>query len=133
MTDYFAMWFWNEDKVRFIIRVIYRDLFYVFIIITLITVLFILILDNFNELKNMISKKEKDSADVCFICNATRDEKEKESVNFNYHVNKEHKIFKYLKFMVGLQFMDIQDTNANYSYVIECIEKKVISWFPQNQ
>lgn len=131
MTDNFAMWFWHEDKVRFIIRIIYRDMFYIFIIITLITILFIFILDNFNELQNMILKKQKDSYDVCFICSSTRDEKEKESINFNNHVNNDHNIYKYLKFMLALQFMDIQDTNANYSYVINCIEKKVISWFPK--
>jgi hypothetical protein len=32
--------------------------------------------------------------------------------------------------MIGLKYVDIQETNAINSYVIESLEKKVVGWVP---
>lgn len=42
----------------------------------------------------------------------------------------DHDIWTYADYIVGLKFVDKQETNAINSYVIEKIEEKSIAWFP---
>ena len=130
MAEFFAIWPWKDNKWHYIIRLIYRDMFFISIVIFMIAVFFIIILDNYNELRTNIDVRNKDMGNVCFICGATRDIKEKESINFNQHISIDHDICNYQEFLICLQFMDIQETNAIYSYVIECFQNKSIVWFP---
>ena len=46
------------------------------------------------------------------------------------HINKVHNIWDYVDYMIGLKFVDPQETNAINSFVIEQLEDKKISWFP---
>lgn len=133
MAEYFAIHPWSEDKKYYIIRLLYRDFIFLSVVIVMIAVFFIIILDNFNESRSNIDDRNKDMNNVCFICGANRDEKEKESINFNHHINTEHNKWNYSEFLICLQFLDIQDTNAVYSYVIECFNNKSIIWFPLNK
>ncbi len=133
MAEFFALNPWRDDKLYYIIRLLYRDLYFLTIVIVMIAVFFILILDNFNELRANIDEKNKDMNNICFICGASRDEKEKGSINFNSHITSEHNIWNYSEFLICLQFMDIQDTNAVQSYVIECFNNRSIICFPMSE
>ena len=53
-----------------------------------------------------------------------------DSVSWNEHINKVHNLWTYVDYILGLRFVDIQETNAINSYVMETIEKKELSWFP---
>jgi hypothetical protein len=48
-------------------------------------------------------------------------------------MEKVHNIWTYVEYMLGLRFVDIQETNAINSYVIESLEKKEIAWFPYDE
>ena len=67
---------------------------------------------------------------VCFICNGDRNAIEKKGENFNEHINKVHNMWTYVDYMIGLKFVDPQETNAINSFVTEKIAEKKISWFP---
>ena len=49
---------------------------------------------------------------------------EKNGQKFINHVEKEHNMWTYVEYILGLRFIDIQETNAINSYVMEKIEKK---------
>lgn len=89
-----------------------------------------IIIDTFAELREMTSKKEEDMADVCFICGDVMENLEKKSKNFLHHVTKEHNIWTYAEYIIGLKLLDPQEVNAINSYVIGTLEQKAISWFP---
>jgi hypothetical protein len=72
----------------------------------------------------------KDMKDVCFICNGDRNSIENLGENFDEHITKVHNVWTYVDYIIGLKFVDPQETNAINSFVIEKIEDKKISWFP---
>ena len=129
--EYFAIYPWDYDKANYIFRMFYKILYFIIIVIFLTPALFSILIDNFNELRSIKASKEKDIRDICFICGASREEKEKESENFENHIKNVHDKFNYINYMIGLQFLNIQDTNAINSYVIECLKEKSIIWFPR--
>ena len=81
----------------------------------------------------MRDKSRKDLNDLnnkCFICHGNRDEIEKGGEIFEEHVTKVHNVWDYVDYMIGLKFVDPQETNAINSFVIEQLQDKKISWFP---
>ena len=88
------------------------------------------IIDTFAELREKSQQDLYDMKNVCFICNGTRNEIEKEGESFEDHIEKVHNIWTYVDYMIGLKFVDPQETNAINSFVIEKLEDKKISWFP---
>lgn len=89
-------------------------------------------MDTFAELREEIRKVEFDKKNICFICGDTREHLEKECINFIQHTITDHNLWTYVDYIVGLKFMDPQETNAINSYVIENIANKSIAWFPAN-
>jgi len=89
-----------------------------------------IIIDTFAELRELTSKKEEDMANVCFICGDIRENLEKSSKNYLKHITKEHNIWTYAEYIIGLKFLDPQEVNAINSYVIGTVNQKAISWFP---
>ena len=88
------------------------------------------IIDTFAELREKSQEDFNDMKNVCFICNGTRNDIEKKGEEFEEHCNNVHSIWIYLEYMIGLKFVDPQETNAINSFVIEQLNEKKISWFP---
>ena len=92
--------------------------------------LFSIVIEAFSELRNREIENEKDKNEICFICGVDKATCEKNGQKFDEHTNKEHNLWTYVDFILGLRFIDIQDTNAVNSYVMEKIERKELVWFP---
>jgi hypothetical protein len=114
----------------YIVRFFYEDIYFISVNFVILSIIFGIIIDAFAELRDQSIKDEKDKRDVCFICGATRESLEKRSGNFNEHVKKEHNMWTYVDYIIGLKCVDIQETNAVTSYVYEQVLKKQIAWFP---
>jgi hypothetical protein len=108
-------------------------MFFIVIVVILLSIVFGIIIDTFAELREEYHHLEHDKLNKCFICGATRESLEKNCVNFHKHVTKDHYIWTYAEYIIGLKFVDPQETNAINSYVISMIEQKSISWFPSAQ
>ena len=92
--------------------------------------IFGIIIEAFSELRNKEQKIEKDKNEICFICGIDKVSCEKNGQKFEDHITKVHNLWTYVDYILGLRFVDIQETNAINSYVMETIEKKELSWFP---
>ena len=90
----------------------------------------VMLQEAFSELRNKEQKIEKDKNEICFICGIDKGTCEKNGQKFEEHINKVHNLWTYVDYILGLRFVDIQETNAINSYVMETIEKKELSWFP---
>ena len=88
------------------------------------------VIDTFAELREKKSRILNDMNNVCFICNGIRNDIEKQGEIFEEHIEKVHSLWTYLDYIIGLKFVDPQETNAINSFVIEQLNEKKISWFP---
>ena len=111
-------------------RFFYDFLFFLIIAVIMLNIIFGIIIDTFAELRELNQKIQDDKNNVCYVCGAKRDDFNKGNKNFDEHVGEEHCIWNYVEYMIGLKFVDVQDTNAINSYVIDMINEKNISWLP---
>lgn len=91
-----------------------------------------LIADRYAELREESYKLAIDINDICYICGASREQKEKANINFNYHTSVEHNIWTYTEYLVSLNFLDAQETNALNSYVIDMLNQNSTTWYPNH-
>ena len=119
-----------EDPAYFMGMFFFQFIFYLLIIVIMLSVVGGSIIDTFAELREKSQEDLNDMKNVCFICNGTRNDIEKKGEEFEEHCNNVHSIWIYLEYMIGLKFVDPQETNAINSFVIEQLNEKKISWFP---
>lgn len=124
---------YNLDSGYYIGRFFHNLLYFIIVNVIIFSILMGIIIDTFAELREMMSKKEDDMANICYICGDSRENIEKKSTNFFKHITQEHSLWTYAEYIVGLKFVDPQETNAINSYVIGTLEQKAISWFPHVQ
>jgi hypothetical protein len=96
----------------------------------MLSIIFGIIIDTFAELRDKSRRDELDKNNFCYICGANKEELEKENIDFRKHVNDDHSLWTYVDYIIGLKFVDPQETNAVNSYVIDNISNKSIAWFP---
>ena len=121
----------NYEQEYYSGRFVFSMLFFLVIIVILLNIVFGIIIDTFAELREETTKNENDKKDVCFICGKHRDEIEKAGINFNHHKARNHNLWNYIYYIIGLKFQDPQDLNAVDSFALERIEKSSISWLPE--
>jgi hypothetical protein len=130
MGEYLPKRSYNNDPKYYSLRFIYNYLYFILVCVVLSNILFGIIIDTFSELREKQTQVEMDKQNICFICGANKDDLEKEAINFYQHTKEHHFVWHYVEYIIGLKFVDPQETNAINSYVIEMLESKMISWFP---
>ena len=121
---------YSDNKGYFIAVFFFQFSFYVIVVTIMLAIIGNTIIDSFSEYKEKSENDLNYIRNICFICHGNRDEIEKGGETFEEHVNKLHNIWDYVSYMIGLKYVDPQETNAINSFVIEQLEKKRISWFP---
>ena len=119
-----------DEPAYFIGMFFFQLLFFIIIILIILAIIGGTIIDIFAELLEKEQKDKNDMNNICFICNGERNSIEKKGENFQEHTTKVHNIWTYVDYLIGLKFVDPQETNAINSFVIEKVEEKKISWFP---
>ncbi|MGL4951663.1 MAG: ion transporter, partial [Mycoplasma sp.] len=120
----------GENQAYFMGMFFYQFVFFIVIIVVMLAVIGGSVIDTFAELRERSQEDKYDMNNICFICNGNRNEIVKKGENFEEHITKVHHIWTYVDYMIGLKFVDPQETNAINSFVIEKLEDKKISWFP---
>jgi hypothetical protein len=118
-------------KAQLSYRFILDFLFFVAVIIVLLNVIFGIIIDTFSELRGVKKEIEEDIREKCFICSIDKSVFDKEGGRvFEEHIESEHNMWSYLKFMVFLWEQDQDDDDGLEQYVRRCIEENNLEWFP---
>ena len=120
----------NYNQGMYISRFIYEMIYFWSQTVMLQGMLFSIVIEAFSELRNKELEIEKDKNEICFVCGIDKASCEKNGQKFEEHTNKEHNLWTYVDFILGLRFVDIQETNAINSYVMEKIERKELVWLP---
>lgn len=121
----------TDDYGSILKRVILHISYFIIIVIVLLALIFGILVDTFAEERTKNQQKEYDKDNICFICDATKEDLEKDKQNFIYHINVVHNIKDYVNYLIGLKFEDIQETNAINSSIIDMLEKQQIGLFPK--
>ena len=121
---------YNYNPSMYISRFIYEMLYFWSQTVMLQGMLFSIVIEAFSELRNKELEIEKDKNEICFICGIDKASCEKNGQKFEEHTTKEHNLWTYVDYILGLRFVDIQDTNAINSYVMEKILRKELVWMP---
>ena len=124
---------YTHDKGYYIARFFYEELYFLILVILMLNMIYGIITDAFSELRNKVEKIIRDKQEVCFICGIDKETCEKKGEKFEEHLTNVHNLWIYVEYMIGLRFVDIQDTNAINSYVIESLEQKELVWFPYDE
>ena len=119
-----------EEPKYFMGMFFYQFFFFVIIVIIMLAVIGGVVIDTFAELREKSQKQLYDMNNVCYICSGNKNDIEKKGESFKEHITEVHNIWTYVDYMIGLKFVDPQETNAINSFVIEQLENKKISWFP---
>ena len=120
----------KDNESYFMGMFFFQFIFYIFMIVIMLAVIGGSVIDTFAELRDKSREALNDLNNICFICNGTRDQIEKGGEVFEEHTENVHNIWNYVDYMIGLKFVDPQDTNAINTFVINQIQNKKISWFP---
>ena len=124
---------YTYDKGYYVARFFYEELYFLILVILMLNMIYGIITDAFSELRNKVEKINRDKQEVCFICGIDKETCEKKGEKFEEHLTNVHNLWIYVEYMIGLRFVDIQDTNAINSYVIESLEQKELVWFPYDE
>ena len=84
-------------------------------------------------MRNNEKKINRDKEEVCFIFGIDKETFQKKREKLESHLENVHNLWIYVEYMIGLKLVDIQDTNAINSYVIESLEQKELAWFPYDE
>ena len=120
----------NYNPSMYLSRFAYEMVYFWSQTVVLQGMIFSIVIEAFSELRNKEMKIEKDKNEICFICGVDKGSCEKNGQKFEEHILKDHNLWTYVDYILGLKFVDIQDTNAINSYVMEKIEKKELVWLP---
>ena len=123
---------YNVNKGIYLARFFYEMVYFISQTVLLQGMLFNIVIEAFGELRNKEMMVERDKKEICYICGIDKVSCEKNGKKFEEHVNVDHNIWTYVEYILGLKFVDVQETNAINSYVVEKIEEKSLSWFPRN-
>ena len=128
--EYISKLSFIDTPLYFMGMFFFQFIFYIITIVIMLAVIGGSVIDTFAELRDKSRKDLNDLNNKCFICHGNRDEIEKAGEVFEEHINKVHNVWDYVDYMIGLKFVDPQETNAINSFVIEQLQDKKISWFP---
>lgn len=117
-------------KGYYLARFFYEEFYFIILVILMLNMIFGIIIEAFSELRAHEASIETDKNEVCFICSVNKETCEKRGKKIVDHINNVHNIWTYVEYILGLRFVDIQETNAINSLVMLDIENKELSWFP---
>lgn len=121
------------ERSYYLGRFFYEECYFISLVILMLSMISGIIIEAFSKLRNKEQAIDKDKREVCFICGIDKDSCEKKGEKLDEHLEKVHNIWTYVEYILGLKFVDIQETNAINSYVIENLDRKELLWFPYDE
>jgi hypothetical protein len=109
--------------------------FFLLVIIILMNIIFGLIIDTFSTLREEKKERQRDIAQICFICGVEKSQFDLgDGGDFHHHLREEHHIWDYFSFMVFIWEQDRDDDDGLEKAVRLGLSGDVCSltWFPRH-
>jgi hypothetical protein len=89
-----------------------------------------IIIDEFGSIKDALNEKMEDIQNVCFVCGMSREEFERNNIDFGSHWKNEHYMWNYIFYIAYLKTKNKNDLTGTESFVYELYEQKSLEWLP---
>ena len=92
-----------------------------------------IIVSTFSQIRELSQIKEEDINQKCFICGQSKEDFEKNKIDFNKHITNEHNLWNYIMFFVNLKCMKEKDLDSDQTYIAKKLDELDIAFFPVGQ
>lgn len=104
--------------------------FFLVVKLILLNVIASIIIDTFKDLRTEYCKKIYENDNICFICNSTRWEIQRESIDFDKHIEKSHGFWNYLFYRLKLSQDKEERMDDTSAFVRKMCLKMNFEWIP---
>lgn len=77
--------------------------FFIIINVVALNIIFGIIIDTFQQLRDSSQERDEDKSNICFVCGNERSEFSKQGVSFSKHIEEQHNPWNYLYYLYYLQ------------------------------
>lgn len=124
---------WTPGEIN-LGRLFYDNASNILIIIIMMNIVQGLTVDTFALLRKEHEVNSKDRENKCFICGLEKETIERATSRpFKFHTELDHNEWKYVHFVGYLQDKETTEYTGIESYVVEKVDNKDVSWFPQQE
>ena len=109
---------------------IYNWMFFLLFVLFIMNIAGGIIIDKFDELKDVKKKLYEEKENVCFICSLHRSNFEIKGIRFKDHQLQEHNIGNYFHYLMKINRIDEHDLNSIDFQVYNSFKSKKIVFFP---
>lgn len=92
-------------------------LYNLFVILILAAIISGIIIDTFSSMRAEFNEKKADQENFCFICYINKSAMERQMVKFEKHIQQEHYMWSYARFLMYLSEAEDSDLNGPESFV----------------
>jgi len=121
------------DMNSYFIRWITDIIFYITVILLLLNMINGIIVSTFSQIRELSQIKEEDINQKCFICGQSKEDFEKNKIDFHKHTTNEHNVWNYIMFFVNLKCIKEKDLDSDQTYIAQKLEELDIAFFPVGQ
>jgi len=118
------------DDPNFYFKMVFDMSFFVIINIISLNIIFGIIIDSFAELRDAQSNRTDDLINICFICGHSKDQFEKQGIDFNNHTMFDHNPLLYSSYLIFLKSKRKDEFDGIEGYVYQQWKKGRTNWAP---
>eukprot|EP01065_Artemidia_motanka_P024730 TRINITY_DN29632_c0_g1_i1.p1 TRINITY_DN29632_c0_g1~~TRINITY_DN29632_c0_g1_i1.p1 ORF type:complete len:2468 (+),score=1021.49 TRINITY_DN29632_c0_g1_i1:953-7405(+) len=122
---------WDDPYI--VARTLFDFLFFVMVIVVLLSIVFGIIIDTFAELRTDKTRLDNDIRSRCFICGIESAQFDRQADGFENHIRDDHNMWNYIFFIHFLRKKPVDEYTGQETYVHSMIEKEDMSFFPLNK
>jgi len=111
-------------------RILYEMLFFILVITIVMNIVFGIIVDTFQQLRDDKKEIEDDIRTKCFICGQDSHLFDRHGFGFQNHIKMDHNMWQYLYFILFLQQKDHNEYTGQESYVAAKVKQMDWSFVP---
>ena len=120
----------EEPRWPFYMRFFYDSILAIILVNVLLNIVTGIIIDEFASLKDAMNDRLEDTRNVCYMCGLDRELFERNNIDFEEHIKKDHYKWNYIYYIVYLASKPKSELTGTEGYVARKLEEKSIDWLP---
>jgi len=111
-------------------RFTFEWLYFFFVNLILLNIVNGIIVDAFQGFREENTEKMDELENVCYVCRLTRADFEMKGFSFELHIEEDHNLLNYMKYLIGLRFTDKLDLTSVQTIIMNSMESKKVDFIP---
>lgn len=120
----------QNERGHYYYRWVYDITYFIFIDIITMNIMFGIIIENFESLREESHRLHQDIENTCFICSLPRTNFDNIPNGFEIHKTQEHSTKNYIYFLYNVRYKPQRNLMGIELYVHELKNDKMTSWLP---